>query len=89
MQSQLPSPMTARQNISRAGIPVYRDKGYFGVKEEYDETMTKALGSFKLSIYSIIRNRRISGKRDMVEYQFSIVNNIPLLTHLGHAVLEG
>jgi len=25
----------------------------------------------------------------MVEYQFSIVNNIPLLTHLGHAVLEG
>jgi|GEM_PF-6462603 len=45
--------------------------------------------SFKPIIHSIIRNRRISGKRDMVEYQFSIVNNIPLLTHLGHAVLEG
>jgi len=48
--------------------------------------MTKALRSFKLSIWSILRNRRISRKIDMVEYQFSIVNNIPLLTHLGHIV---
>jgi hypothetical protein len=34
----------------------------------------------------MMSSRRISGKRDMVEYQFSIVNNIPLLTHLGHIV---
>jgi len=74
-------------DLSRKGIPVYRDKGYFGVKPKgYDATMTKALRSFKLSIYSILRNKRISGKRDMVEYQFSSVNNITLLTHLGHIV---
>jgi len=53
---------------SSLGIPVYRDKGYFRVKPKgYDAIMTKALRSFKLSIYSILRNRRISRKRAMVE----------------------
>jgi len=72
------------------GIPVYRDKGYFGVKPKgYDATMTKALRCFRLSIWNILRNRRISRKRALVEYQFSIVNNIPLLTHLGHSFKKG
>jgi len=74
-------------DLSKRGIPVYRDKGYFGVKPKgYDATMTKALRCFKLSIYSILRNKRISRKRALVEYPFSMVNNIPLLTHLGHIV---
>jgi len=52
---------------------VYRDKGYFGVKPNgFDATMTKALRSFKLSTYSILRDRRISRKRALVEYQLSI-----------------
>jgi len=55
-------------DLSRVGIPVYRDKGYFGVKPEgYDATMSRAMRCFKLSIRSILRNRGISGKGAMVE----------------------
>jgi len=58
-------------DLSRVGIPVYRDKGYFIVKPKgFDVTMTKALRSFKLSIRSILRKKRISRKRALVEYQF-------------------
>ena len=67
---------------------MYRDKGYFGVKPKgFDATMTKALRSFKLSIYSILRNRRIS--KEESSGRISICNNeegIPLLTHFGHIV---
>ena len=67
------------------GIPVYRDKGYFGVKPKgYDATMTKALGNFKLSIYSILRNRRISRKRALVEYPFSIIKRV---FHFSHTLV--
>ena len=69
-------------DLSKRGIPVYRDKGYFGVKPKgYDATMTKALRSFKLSIYSILRNRRISRKRAMVEYPFSIIKRVFHFSH--------
>ena len=74
-------------DLSRRGIPVYRDKGYFGVKPKgFDATMTKALRSFKLGIYSILRNRRISRKRALVEYPFSIIKRVFHFSHLGHFV---
>ena len=72
-------------DLSKRGIPVYRDKGYFGVKPKgYDATMTKALGNFKLSIYSILRNRRISRKWALVEYPFSIIKRV---FHFSHTLV--
>ena len=35
--------------------------------------MIKALRGFKLSIWSIVRNKRISRKRPLVEYPFAIM----------------
>ena len=59
------------------GIPVYRDKGYFGVRPKgYDATMTRAFRGFKLSIRSILRNKRISRKRALVEYPFAIIKRV-------------
>jgi len=47
-------------DLSKRGIPIYMDKGYFGIKPKgYDAKMTKALKNFKLNIYSILRNKRI------------------------------
>ena len=72
-------------DLSKRGIPVYRDKGYFGVKPKgYDATMTKALRSFKLSIYSILRNRIISSKRALLEYPFSIIKRV---SHFSHTLV--
>jgi len=64
-------------DLSKRGIPIYRDKGY-------DATMTKALGNFKLGIYSILRNRRISRKRALVEYPFSIIKGV---FHFSHTLV--
>jgi len=72
-------------DLSKRGIPVYRDKGYFGVKPKgFDATMTKALRSFKLSIYSILRNKRISRKRALVEYPFAIMKRV---FHFSHTLV--
>jgi len=71
--------------MSKRCIPVYRDKGYFGVKPKgYDATMTRALGNFKLSIRSILRNRRISRKRALVEYPFAIMKRV---FHFSHTLV--
>ena len=75
----------SRIDLSKRGIPVYRDKGYFGVKPKgYDATMTKALRGFKLSIRSILRNRRISRKRALVEYPFSVIKRV---FHFSHTLV--
>ena len=72
-------------DLSKKGIPVYRDKGYFGVKPKgYDATMTKALRGFKLSIWSILRNKRISRKRVLVEYPFVIMKSV---FHFSHTLV--
>ena len=72
-------------DLSKRGIPVYRDKGYFGVKPKgYDATMTKALRSFKLSIYSILRTKRISRKRALLEYPFAIMKRV---FHFSHTLV--
>jgi len=70
-------------DLSKRDIPIYRDKGYFGVKPKgYDVTMTKELRSFKLSIYRILRNRRISRKRALLEYPFSIIKRVFHFSHI-------
>lgn len=75
----------SRIDLSKRGIPVYRDKGYFGVEPKgYDATMTKALRGFKLSTRSILRNRRISRKRALVEYPFSIIKRV---FHFSHTLV--
>jgi len=49
--------------LSRKGIPIYRDNGYFGVKPKgYDATIAKELRSFKLSIYSIFLTKEYQGR---------------------------
>jgi hypothetical protein len=68
-------------------MPVYRDKAYFGINRKgFDAIMTKALGNFKLSIYSILCNKGISRKKALLEYPFSMINNIPLLTYFSYIV---
>ena len=38
--------------------------------------MTRALRGFRLSIWSILRNKRISRKRALVEYPFAIIKRV-------------
>jgi len=46
--------------------------------------MTNVLRSFKLSIYSILRNKRISRKRALVEYPFAIMKRV---FHFSHTLV--
>ncbi len=72
-------------DLSRSGVPVYRDKGYFGVKPKgFDATMTRALRGFSLSAYSVNRNKRISRKRSLVEYPFAIIKRV---FHFSHTLV--
>ena len=69
-------------DLSKKGIPVYRDKGYYGTKPKgYDATMTKVLRDFKLSIWSILLNRRISRKRSLVEHPFGVIKRVFRFSH--------
>ena len=69
-------------DLSRAGIPVYRGKGYFGTKPKgYDATMAKVIGNFKLSHRTVMRNLRISRKRALVEYPFAIMKRVFHFSH--------
>ena len=75
----------SRIDLLRKGIPVYRDKGYFGVKPKgYDATMTRALRGFRLNIWSILRNKRISRKSELVEYPFAIIKRV---FHFSHTLV--
>jgi IS5 family transposase len=72
-------------NLSRVGIPVYRDKGYFGVKPKgFDATISRAMRCFKLSIWGVMRNRRISRKKSLVEYPFAIMKRV---FHFSHTLV--
>jgi IS5 family transposase len=72
-------------DLSRPRIPVYRDKGYFGVKPKgYDATMNRAMRCFKLSTRSMMRNWRISRKRALVEYPFAIIKRV---FHFSHTLV--
>jgi IS5 family transposase len=75
----------SRIDLSKKGIPVYRDKGYFGVKPRgIDATMRKAINNFKLSYRSVMRNRRISRKKSLVEYPFAIIKRV---FHFSHTLV--
>ena len=49
-----------------------------------DATITKALRGFKDSMWSILRNKRISRKRSLVECQFAIMKRV---FHLSHTLV--
>ncbi|MEM3191862.1 MAG: hypothetical protein QW752_04950 [Thermoplasmata archaeon] len=52
--------------------------------------MTKSICSFKLSYWTVMRNKRISRKRALVEYSFEINEEcIPLLPYPGNTIKEG
>ena len=64
-------------DLSKRGIIVCRDRGYFGHDPKgIDGTMDRSVRNHKLSIESIRRNLRISRKRSLVEYPYSIIISI-------------
>ncbi|MEM4091396.1 MAG: hypothetical protein QXQ46_11780 [Thermoplasmatales archaeon] len=46
--------------------------------------MTKSIGSFKLSYWTVMRNKRISRKRALVEYPFEIMKSV---FHFSHTLV--
>ena len=70
--------------LSKRGITVYRDRGYLGSDPKgMDGTMDRAVRNHKLSIESITRrNRRISRKRSLVEYPYSVMKRMFHFSHL-------
>ena len=67
----------SRVDLSRPGEPVYRDKGYFGVKPRgYDATMKRASRGHPLSIWDRLRNARISRKRAPGERPFAVIKRV-------------
>lgn len=72
-------------DLSKKGIPVYRDKAYSGVGPKgYEANMTKALRVFNLNMRSILRNRGISRKRTLVGYPFAIIKRV---FHFSHTLV--
>ena len=70
-------------NLSKRGIIVYRDKGYFGHDPRgIDGTMDRSVRDHKLSIESVRRNLRISRKRSLVEYPHSIIKRVFHFSHV-------
>ena len=70
-------------DLSKRGITVYRDKGYFGHDPKgIDGTMDRSVRNHKLSIESIRRNLRISRKRSLVEYPYSIIKRVFHFSHV-------
>lgn len=64
-------------DLSKRGIIVYRDKGYFGHDPEgIDGTMDRSVRNHKLSIESIRRNLKISRKRSLVEYPYATMKRV-------------
>ena len=72
-----------RIDLSKRGITVYRDKGYFGSDPRgMDGTMDRAVRNHKLSIESVRRNLRISRKRSLVEYPYAIIKRVFHFSHI-------
>ena len=70
-------------DLSRTGIIVYRDKGYFGSDPRgIDGTMDRAVRDHKLSIESVRRNLRISRKRSLVEYPYAVMKRVFHFSHV-------
>ena len=70
-------------DLSKRGITVYTDKGYFGHDPKgIDGTMDRSVRNHKLSIESIRRNLRISRKRSLVEYPYYIIKRVFHFSHV-------
>jgi IS5 family transposase len=70
-------------DLSKVGITVYRDKGYFvSDPKGIDGTMDRSVRNHKLSIESVRRNRRISRKRSLVEYQYAHMKRVFHFSHV-------
>ena len=69
--------------LSKRGIIVSRDKRYFGHDPRgIDGTMERSVRNHKLSIESVRRNLRISRKRSLVEYLYSIIKRVFHFSHV-------
>ena len=74
-----------RIDLSKRGITVNRDKGYFGSDPKgIDGTMDRSVRNHKLSVESIRRNRRISRKRSLVEYPYAVMKR---MFHFSHVMV--
>ena len=72
-------------DLSKTGITVYRDKGYFGNDPKgINGTMDRAVRGHKLPIESVRRNLRISRKRSLVEYPYAVIKRV---FHFGHVLV--
>jgi IS5 family transposase len=72
-----------RIDLSKRGITVYRDKGYFGSDPKgINGTMDRAVRHHKLPVESVRRNLRISRKRSMVEYPYAVMKRVFHFTHV-------
>ena len=70
-------------DLSKVGITVYRDKGYFGSDPKgIDDTMDRSVRNHKLSIESVRRNLRISSKRSMVESPYAVIKGVFHFSHI-------
>ena len=70
-------------DLSKRGITLYKDKEYFRYDPRgIDGTMDRSVRKHKLSIESIRRNLRISRKRSLVEYPYSIIKRVFHLLHV-------
>ena len=73
-------------DLSKTGITVYRDKGYFGHDPKgIDGTMDRSVRNHKLSMESIRMNLRISRKRSLVEYPYAIMKR---MFHFSHVMVD-
>ncbi len=73
-------------DLSKKGITVNRDKGYFGNDPKgVNGTMDRTVRDHKLPMESARRNRRISRKRSLVEHPYAIMNRV---SHLSHVLVN-
>ncbi len=76
-------------DLSKRGIIVYRDRGYFGHDPRgIDGTMDRSVRNHKLSIESIRRNLKISRKRSMVEYPYAIMKRVFHFSHVMVTIIH-
>ena len=64
-------------DLSEEGKVIYRDRGYQGAKcKGYNGTMKRGARNHPITIKDILRNRRISKKRSLVERPYAVMKRI-------------
>ena len=70
-------------DLSKRGIVVYRDRGYFGHDPKgINGTMDRSVRDHRLPIQSVRRNLRISRKRSLVEYPYAVMKSVFHFSHV-------